>query len=412
MSIFNQYKGLNKEIYVLFFGRMISAMGTFIWPLMTLILRNKFNFSAGDISVILVLGSMLSIPAVMIGGKLTDKFGRKKLIVFCSYVTVLCYFACGILPLTYVSLLLFFAANFFSNLQGPAYEAMIADKSSSEDREKAYSLSYLGFNLGFILGPSIGGLLFKNFLWLAFIIDGATTLIGTILIHVLVKEGKIGYDKDQLSHYEQPESETSTLNVLLGRKALWIYLWVTALLGLLYMQINFLLPLNLTHSFGDQGVFYFGLISSMNGLIVIVFTPIFTQWLKKLKEITKMGLSILLFMLGIALFGLFPTMLPFFFIGMVFFTWGEIVNTLARSTYFTLRIPASHRGRISAVISVLSGVIAGLGQILFGRMVDVLSYPQCWAIIVAVGAVTLLLTWQLKRYDQRDFSLLYNENVR
>ncbi|TJX52361.1 MFS transporter, partial [Soehngenia saccharolytica] len=41
MKFIQQYKNLSKEIYVLFFGRVVTSMGSLIWPLLTLILKNK-----------------------------------------------------------------------------------------------------------------------------------------------------------------------------------------------------------------------------------------------------------------------------------------------------------------------------------------------------------------------------------
>ena len=35
-----QYRNLNREIYVLFWGRIVTSMGSLIWPLLTLILKN------------------------------------------------------------------------------------------------------------------------------------------------------------------------------------------------------------------------------------------------------------------------------------------------------------------------------------------------------------------------------------
>ncbi len=42
----NQYRGLKREIYVLFYGRVVTSMGAVIWPMMTLILSNKMNMNA------------------------------------------------------------------------------------------------------------------------------------------------------------------------------------------------------------------------------------------------------------------------------------------------------------------------------------------------------------------------------
>ena len=52
MKFLNQYKNLSKEIYVLFFGRIVTSMGSLIWPIMTLILKNKLGYSATTIATI------------------------------------------------------------------------------------------------------------------------------------------------------------------------------------------------------------------------------------------------------------------------------------------------------------------------------------------------------------------------
>ncbi|MGB7594237.1 MAG: MFS transporter [Erysipelotrichaceae bacterium] len=411
MKFFNQYRGLQKEIYILFFGRVISALGTFIWPLMSFILANKFGLKMSQISILLVLGYSMSVPAIFIGGKLADKFGRKKLIVWTSYIGVLMYFICGVIPLSYITLVLFFISSFFFNMQGPAYEALIADKSTPDQRERAFSLTYLGFNLGFILGPSIGGFLFKDFLWLAFIIDGATTLIGTIFIHRYIKEGKTSYAEETLGVYEQPEESGNGWDMIKAKKSLLIYLLVASFGGLLYMQSNILLPIQLNNQFAADGAKLMGMLSSFNGLIVIVFTPLFTQWFRKIREIDKLAIGTVLFVAGMSFYGIFPWIIPMFFFGMMLFTWGEVINTLSRSAYFTVRIPASHRGRISAVFSIGSMAITGGGQILFGMVADHLTIGQSWALIGGIGAFVLFLTYFMKRYDKREFSLLYGNMV-
>ena len=43
MKFIQQYKNLSKEIYILFFGRVVTSMGSLIWPLLTLILKNKLG---------------------------------------------------------------------------------------------------------------------------------------------------------------------------------------------------------------------------------------------------------------------------------------------------------------------------------------------------------------------------------
>lgn len=46
----------------------------------------------------------------------------------------------------------------------------------------------MGVNLGFVIGPVFGGLLYNNYLWLIFIGDAITTLASLLLIMIFVKD--------------------------------------------------------------------------------------------------------------------------------------------------------------------------------------------------------------------------------
>ena len=141
MKFLNQYKNLSKEIYVLFFGRIVTSMGSLIWPIMTLILKNKLGYSATTIATIDMILAIIQLPLVMVGGKLADCVNRKKIIVCCDMVTVICYFISGLIPLSFISVALFYVAGLFATIEGPSYDALVADLSDSDNREQAYTLS-------------------------------------------------------------------------------------------------------------------------------------------------------------------------------------------------------------------------------------------------------------------------------
>ena len=168
LTFLSQYKGLRKEIYVLFFGRVVTNLGAMVWPMLTMIMSQKLGMDASTIAVVMVLAGIVMVPANVFGGKLADRFNKKKIIVYFDILSIICYITCGLVPLSYITIGLFFIAGIGQNLEGPSYNALLADLSTTADREKAYSLMYLGGNLGLVLSPTIAGLLFKNYLWLSF----------------------------------------------------------------------------------------------------------------------------------------------------------------------------------------------------------------------------------------------------
>ena len=177
-QLITQYGGLKKEIYILFIGKLVTAMGSFVWPMLTFFLTTKLGLSDGTATLMIATASILSFPAALLGGKLADRFSRKSIIILFDCCTVSLYLLAAILPLTIGTAVLLFLAGLFQTIESPAYDALNADYSTSAQREKAYSLSYLGFNLGFIVGASVSGILFENFLRLAFCIRSEERRVG------------------------------------------------------------------------------------------------------------------------------------------------------------------------------------------------------------------------------------------
>ena len=151
MKLLNQYRGLRREIYILAFGRMVTNLGSMIWPVMTMILNQKIGLSASEISYVFVAASLVMLPANIIGGKLTDRFNKKYLIVLCDSVSILLYVISAFIPIGLRTVVLFLIAGAFQSMEYPAYDALFADLSTTKDRERAYSLDYLGANLGLVL---------------------------------------------------------------------------------------------------------------------------------------------------------------------------------------------------------------------------------------------------------------------
>jgi hypothetical protein len=89
-------------------------------------------------------------------------------------LTVFLYTLTAILPKGIISIVLIFFAGSFQTIEGPAYDALTADFSTSKTRDKAYSLTYLGFNLGYISGASLAGILFNVNVSLCFLLNAAS----------------------------------------------------------------------------------------------------------------------------------------------------------------------------------------------------------------------------------------------
>ena len=220
-KIFNPYKGLSREIYILALGRMVNAAGSFIFPLITLILTIKIGVNKTDAGYIISAAGIFFMLSGVIGGKLTDCFGRKKLIITFNSLGAICYLIAAGLGTSIYLVPMVILAGFLMGIAGPASGGLIADITTPKTRDGAYSLFYMAINVGFTISPIIGGLLLKNYLWLLFLLDGVTCLISVLLIYIYIPES-IHKAKEVLGEDRKYEEhmEGSIFKVLLKRPIL------------------------------------------------------------------------------------------------------------------------------------------------------------------------------------------------
>lgn len=162
MGLLKPYRGLPKEVYIIFLSRIINALGCFVMPLLTLILKEKIGLSEQMTGFYISISGLLFIPASMLGGKLADFIGRKKVIVVFDSLAIIFYTICGLMEPTINMIYILMLAGAAMNAAGPAHDSLMADLTTPETREGAYSLSYMGWNIGFAIGPAIGGMLYEN----------------------------------------------------------------------------------------------------------------------------------------------------------------------------------------------------------------------------------------------------------
>ena len=413
--ILTQYAGLKKEIYILFVGKLVTAMGSFVWPMMTFLLTTKLGFSDGVAAMLIATAGAVSLPAALLGGKLADRFSRKNIIILFDCLTVSLYLLAAALPIGYHTAAIIFFASLFQTLESPAYDALTADYSTTMQREKAFSLSYLGFNLGFVFGASVAGMLFEFHTNLAFALNGLAIFISTALIFFFVKpenairEGETR--EESYSEYERPvDDKLSVWTVLKDRKVVAGMLLIGCFASMTNNTVGILLPLQLKEQMGQAGAAVYGYLNSLNGFVVILFTPILTMALRRLTEIPKSMLGLTLFLAGMVFFMLGKTQWVLF-VGMFVYTLGEVVTVLGENPYPSRRIPASHRGRIGGIVSVLFSVFFSLTQyaISFILLAAEGNYTLLWTIFLSCGLLALAMYALAYPADRRSFPGLYRE---
>lgn len=410
--MFSQYKGLRKELYILFIGRIMTNMGAMIWPMFTLILNRKLGLNATVIAACMVIFSLVNLPVSLIGGKLADKLNKKNIIVVCDLVSIASFIYCAIVPVTITSIAIFAVASLFQTIEWPSYDALVADFSTSKDRERAYSLSYLGTNLGLVLSPTLAGFLFENHLNLAFLINGISIALSTILIFFRIRDVHRETDDSPASGYEADlDSKVSALSYIGHSRVVLLFIIAAALSNGVYSMYSYLMPLDMGITYAERGSVLFGSMSSTNCIVVVTCTALITRLFRKIRESGKMLIGEGLILAGYLLFLLFIRQPIMCFVAITVFTFGEIFNTLSSSPFLTRRIPASHRGRIIAVMNVVCGLSSSAIQLAVGWIYDKAGSPTAWTTVIGIGVAEILIVAVMAAFDRKDYPGLQSRNA-
>jgi MFS family permease len=395
---FNQYKGLPKEIYILFIGRIINCLGSFVGPLMALILTQKFGMSSSESGSFIALQSCVQGVALIIGGKFVDSFGRKRVIITCQSLGAFMLILCGIMPISMLTAKMMITSSCLYSIAFTAYDALQADVTNTQNRKISYSLLYMGINIGFALGPIIGGFLYKNYLSLVFIGDAVTTLVSMILVVTLIKEKHEAADikereeDDELLERNELEDnvEGSVFKVLFNRPILIVFGMIMFFINFTYAQWPFALPLQLGKIFGSDGAKIYGLLGAANGIIVIIGTPFLMRLTRKFSELMNISLCAFIYFISFLMFG-FISSIPLFFFGVILMTFGEIIGATNSAAFISNNSPASHRGRLSSVLSIITGSGFAISPMVIGSIIDNYGMIQGYALtaISAMGAMIL-----------------------
>jgi predicted MFS family arabinose efflux permease len=407
-GVLKTYAGLDRSIYFLFIAQVVNSVGHFVHPFLTLLLTRKLGMDAGEAGFYVFLSAMAWVPGSLAGGRIADSWGRKKAMVLFHTLPALALVPCAFLGASRLVAWLLIGVSFLYGLAEPVNDAMLIDLTAPEQRKPAFSLLYLGHNIGIAVGPSFAGILFNRYLTWFFLADAATTLAAVALIALFVRESAPSRERIEASfrHDSGPEraERGSLLAVLLRRPFLLAFMFINVLISLVYSQSQFSLPLQCSELFGERGPRTFGLLVSLNGLAVIALTTVVLRFTRRLAPVLTVAAAGLFYAAGFGLIGLVGS-LPWLLLSTLIWTLGEILAATSTGAYIASHSPLTHRGRVNAVAPIImySGMAAG--PPLAGRLIELSSLAMIWpctfALSLAAALLLALLHWRERAVRRR-----------
>ena len=376
---------LPASAWVLFAGTFVNRLGTFVLPFMTLYLTGR-GYSAPQAGVAIAAFGLGGLVAQMVGGLLADRIGRRNTIalsMLAAGALTLVLWRAETLAQIYP---LMFGVACFGELHRPAAGALIADLVPSERRVAAFTVFRLAINVGWAAGLALGGFLAQRNFGLLFIGDAATSITFGLISLFALPHGTRTARRDEV---DRPSARAS----ILADRPFLLFLAAALLSASVYAQNVSSFPLHVSDA--GYGPSTYGILQSLNGIIVVVAELPVIAWVQRRERFLMVGTSSLL--IGLA-FGslLFAETLPLLVAMVAVWTLGEIMGASPATAIAADRAPDYARGRYQSALGSTWSAAFILGPIL-GTVVYSVDPAILWWTCAALGLVAFGLCIAARR---------------
>lgn len=359
--------------------------GALIFPFFALYLTSKFDVGMTDVGVLFAAFSLSSFAGSAIGGALTDRFGRKRIIIFGLIASSFSTVAMGLIGSFEAFFMLALFVGILTDVAGPAHQAMVADILPEDKRADGYGIIRVAFNLSVVIGPAIGGILAARSYLLLFLSDAAISLLTVVLIAVFLPETK------PEAHPDTPQQSMGSTFAGYGRvlrdTMFMLFLGAVMLQVFTYMNMNTSLGVYLRNEHGTLESGY-GYLLSLNAAMVVLMQFPITRRIDKYPRMLMMAAGTFLYAIGFAMYGFVSSYL-WFMIAMVVITIGEMIVAPVSQALVASFAPEDMRGRYMAVSGFSWGIPYAVGPYLAGLIID---GPTPFMLWYAAGFVGILST--------------------
>lgn len=381
------YREYPKTFWTLTLVTFIDRLGgALLFPFFALYITNRFKVGMTQVGILFAVFSFSSFVGIFLGGALTDRLGRRSMLIFSLISTSVSSVLMGLVDSFQMFILLALVVGVFNEAGGPAHQAMVADLLPEEKRAEGYGIIRVAFNLSVTIGPAIGGFLAARSYLSLFIADAVISLITAVLVYLYLPETKPAPHPDA-----KPESMGSTFRgyfLVFKDRLFMLFVGACMLMGFVYMNMNTTLGVYLrdTHQVPESG---YGFILSLNALMVVLFQFWTTRRIQKYPPMLMMALGSAFYAIGFAMYG-FVSLYVLFLLAMVIITIGEMIVSPVSQALVARLAPEDMRGRYMAVSGFSWGIPFAIGPYLAGQIMDNADQRLLWyaAGIIGVMAVS------------------------
>jgi predicted MFS family arabinose efflux permease len=367
----------------------IDSIGsTLLFPFFALYITQKFGVGMTQAGTLLGMSSLFGLVGSVIGGAITDRFGRRKLILFGLTSSALSSLSFGLVSNLTTLYFLIVIVGLLSRVAVPAYDAVMADVLTDAKRQEGFGIMRVAFNYAWIFGTALGGLIAARSFLALFILDAILSILAAIILYRFLPETK------PQSHVEVKEAESflgtvAGYRIALRDPAFIGFLFAGMIVLIVYQQEYSSLPVYLrdVHHIDSKS---YGVMLSLSGLEVVLFQFWISRKIRRYPPFLMMMLGALFLTVGFGMIG-FISGSAFFLVAVIIITIGEMVFYPTGQVLAANFAPEDMRGRYMAVYGLAWAIPATIGPAAAGLILDNYNPNLLWyvgGILCAVAAIS------------------------
>lgn len=404
-SIYQEYP---KQFWLVMGASFIDRIGgALIFPFFALYLTAKFDVGLTEVGYVFALVMGVGIFGSIIGGALTDQIGRKKMILFGLVISAMTSLSLTVVNDFNMIYLIGAFVGFFSSIGGPAQSAIIADILPEEQHTEGYGLWRVIANLAVMIGPILGsfflamsgfelrGFTVDGYVML-FVVDAITSIITAIILARLLEESHPSMQATEEKDANNAEIEDTApaqpksigYMPIFRDYAYLAFVLMTALMVLVYNQMNNTLPVYLRDEHGIHP-WKFGIILSMNAGMVVLLQFWFSRQMRGRPQYIMLALGTFLYAIGFGMYG-FVSSYALFIVAMIIITVGEMITAPIGQAIAAKMAPADMRGRYMAIYGFSWAIPSAFGLILAGIVTEEMGGDWVWHFSIILSVIAAL----------------------
>lgn len=388
-NYFQHFSGFSVEVKILAITTFINRCGAMVVPFLSKYMLEELHFTYSQIGWVMVFFGIGSFIGTYISGKLSDKIGFYKVMIFSLFTTGILFVLLQFLTTFYSFCFGVLLLTTVSDMYRPAMLVSLDTYAPKADRTRALSLVRSAVNLGFMFGPVIGGIIITilDYKFL-FYIDGLTCIISILLFYVYVKEKKLPYKLKVFKHLKDTNS-------IFEDKPFLIHLFVTLITGILFFQIFTTLSIYYKEVFNFssfQGALFLGL----NGILILLFELPIVNYVesKKIDKLLVVSYGVLSMSLAY-LFLLIENNVFTLIIMMVLMTVGVMFTFPFANSFVKKRSQKKQEGKFMSIFTMSYSIAQIISTKTGMDIIEIYGYRANWVFLFVLGFVGFIVSYRL-----------------